>query len=82
MIWKLRKIFEVQARVEAELEKLLELHTWETIVICGHGDTTFLGRNYFHDFDYDTQKYSCGLYLENNPWKWDIHNMYWVESKD
>jgi broad specificity phosphatase PhoE len=76
------KIIEVQARVESELEKLLELHKWETIVICGHGDTTFLGRNYFHKVSYDTEKYSCGLYLENNPGKWDIHNMYGIESID
>lgn len=74
------KIFEVQARVETELEKLLELHKWETIVICGHWDTTFLGRNYFHDFDYDTQKYECGLYLENNPEKYDITAMYGIEE--
>lgn len=78
--WSWEKIFEVQARVEAELEKLLAKHSGETIVICGHWDTTFLWRNYFHKYSYDTEKYSCGLYLENNPGKWDIHNMYGIEE--
>lgn len=74
------KIIDVQKRVNDELEKIIERHNWETIVICGHGDTTFLGRNYFHNFDYDTQKYSCGLYLENNPKKYEISAMYGIEE--
>ncbi|MCP4522790.1 MAG: hypothetical protein GY828_01070, partial [Candidatus Gracilibacteria bacterium] len=52
------------------------------IVICAHGDTTFLGRNYFHNFDYDTEKYECGLFLENNPEKYDIHSLYGIEICD
>ena len=74
------KIIDVQERVHSELDKLLQRHKWETIVICGHWDTTFLGRNYFHNFDYNTQKYSCGLYLENNPEKYDITAIYGIEE--
>jgi hypothetical protein len=37
-------------------------------VVCSHGDPTFLARKSLHDnIDYETQKYSCGKYLENNP---------------
>jgi|TARA_Y100001960_G_C14466993_1_gene724923 hypothetical protein len=39
-----------------------------------------MGRNYFHNVDYDTQKYSCDLFLENNPEKYDIHAMYGIEE--
>lgn len=74
------KILEVDARVRNKIQLLLEKHAGETIVICGHWDTTFLGRNYFHNFDYDTQKYSCGLYLENNPEKYEITAMYGIEE--
>jgi len=77
---KWEKIIEVDHRVRAEMKKIIERHAWETIVICAHWDTTFLARNYFHNFDYDTEKYSSGLYLENNPGKWDIHAMYGVET--
>jgi len=73
-------ISSVDARVKSKVQELIGKHQWETIVICGHGDTTFLGRNFFHDFDYDTQKYSCGLYLENNPEKYEISSMYGIEE--
>ncbi|MCP4523183.1 MAG: histidine phosphatase family protein [Candidatus Gracilibacteria bacterium] len=76
------KIIEVEARVHKELKKLLQDHVGKTIVICAHGDTTFLGRNYFHNFDYDTEKYECGLFLENNPEKYDIHSLYGIEICD
>lgn len=74
------KIVEVDARVSNKIQSLLEKHAWETIVICGHWDTTFLGRNYFHNVDYDTQKYTSGLYLENNPEKYTIEAMYGIEE--
>jgi hypothetical protein len=39
-----------------------------------------MGRNFFHNYDYDTEKYSCDLFLENNPEKYDIHAMYGIEE--
>lgn len=74
------KIIEVDARVRSGLEKIIENHPEQTVVVCAHGDTTFMGRNYFHNVDYDTQKYSCDLFLENNPEKYDIHAMYGIEE--
>lgn len=73
-------ISSVDNRVRTKIEELIEKHQWETIVICGHGDTTFLWRNYFHNVDYDTQKYSSWLYLENNPEKYEISAMYGIEE--
>ncbi len=77
------KISEVFSRVKKVIENLLEKHKGETIVICAHGDITFLGRFYFHsELNYDTDKYTCGKYLENNPEKYDISAMYGVEMVD
>lgn len=74
------KIIEVDERVKSGLEKIIKNHDWETVVICAHWDTTFMGRNFFHNYDYDTEKYSCDLFLENNPEKYDIHAMYGIEE--
>jgi len=74
------KIHEVYDRVESALHKIIDENPGKTIVICSHGDPTFLGRlSLYNDIDYDTQKYSCGKYLENNPAKYDISAMYGIE---
>lgn len=74
------KISEVYDRVKKSLEKIIEENKWKTVVVCSHWDPSFLARMALNDnIDYDNEKYSCGKYLENNPEKYDISAMYWVE---
>ena len=73
-------IKEVYERVEKELHKVIEENKGKTIVICSHWDPSFLARISLYDnIDYDTQKYTCGKYLVNNPKKSNIHWIYGVE---
>lgn len=74
-------IKDANIRVEKIIKEIIEKHKWETVVVCAHWDTTFLWRNFFHKVDYDTQKYTSWLYLENNPEKFSIENIYWIEEK-
>ncbi|PIE85557.1 hypothetical protein CSA08_01330, partial [Candidatus Gracilibacteria bacterium] len=73
------KVSEVYKRVEKALHKVIDGNKGKTIVICSHGDPTFLGRMSLHnDIDY-SQKYTCGKYLKNNPKKADISKIYGIE---
>ena len=72
-------IKEVYSRVEKAFHKIIEENKGKTIVICSHGDPSFLARMSLHkDIDY-TKKYTRWLYLENNPEKYTINSMYGVE---
>lgn len=83
--WWGETIKEVYERVTKGLKEVLEENKWKTIVICSHGDPTVLMRKMLQDFDYDTQKYTCWLYLQNNPKKVWLEGIYWAHylySKD
>ncbi len=72
------KISEVYERVEKSFKKIIDENKWKTIVICSHWDPTFLMRKILTWVDYDTQKYTSWLYLENNP-KFGIEKMFATE---
>lgn len=77
--WWGETIKEAYERVTKGLKEVLEENKWKTIVICSHGDPTVLMRKMLKDFDYDTQKYTSWLYLENNPKKYGLEAMYWAD---
>ena len=73
------KISEVYERVTKAFKKIIDENKWKTVVIVSHGDPIVLMRKLTKDFDYDTEKYTCWLYLENNPEKWWIEKMYYID---
>ena len=72
-------IKEVYDRVVKTYKKIIEENKWKTVVIVSHWDPTVLIRKYIRDFDYNTEKYTSGVYLENNPQKYPIDRMYGIE---
>ncbi len=73
------KIYEVNDRVVEAFHNICEENKWKTIVICSHGDPLYLMRQSIYGWDYDNDKYTNGLYLENNPKKWWTKSMFSVD---
>lgn len=84
--WWWETVKQVYERVHAFMKEVLLTHAGKTILICGHGDSTYLARlalRFDHETDlkqeYNTRKYSSWLYLENNPKKYSIHALYGID---
>ena len=85
--WWWETILEVYERVAKSLKKIILENQWKTILICSHWDPTFLMRMYieklkWNEIEYNKDKYTSWLFLENNPEKWWVNSMYTIEEID